>query len=196
MTEAAAVKSPQNDPNGPWSSLGAWRLNGHAERTISFNMGDGLTNVSVRCGIDDYKLTLEGASYTASGKLGPNGRLDATLEGHRLVAWALPDGDYLQIFLDNETARLEVVDPLRTTSSLPGSLGGLEAPMPGTIISLLVEAGAEVTQGAPLLILEAMKMEHTVRAPSAGRVNRFRYAVGDQVPDGAELVDFDPDSKL
>jgi 3-methylcrotonyl-CoA carboxylase alpha subunit len=75
-------------------------------------------------------------------------------------------------------------------------MGGLEAPMPGTIISLLVEPGAEVTQGTPLLILEAMKMEHTVRAPSAGRVNRFRYAVGDQVPDGAELVDFDPDSKL
>ncbi len=196
MTDAASVKSPQSDPNSPWSSLGAWRLNGHAERTISFNMGDGLTNVSVRCGIDDYTLTLEGASYAAFGKLGPNGRLDATLEGHRLVAWAFPDGDYLQIFLDDETARLEVVDLLRTTNSLPGSLGGLEAPMPGTIISLLVEAGAEVTQGTPLLILEAMKMEHTVRAPSAGRVNRFRYAVGDQVPDGAELVDFDPDSKL
>lgn len=196
MSEAASVKSPQSDPNSPWSNLGAWRLNGHAERTISFKMSDGLSNVSVRCGPADYTLTLNGISYAAFGNLGPNGRLDAAIAGQRLVAWALPDGDYLQIFLDDETARLEVVDPLRTAHSRPVSLGGLEAPMPGTIISLLVEAGAEVTQGAPLLILEAMKMEHTVRAPSAGRVNRFRYAVGDQVPDGAELVDFDPDSKL
>jgi len=47
-----------------------------------------------------------------------------------------------------------------------------------------------VDKGAPLLILEAMKMEHTITAPKNGRVRAFRYAAGDQVADGAELVDF------
>jgi 3-methylcrotonyl-CoA carboxylase alpha subunit len=49
-----------------------------------------------------------------------------------------------------------------------------------------------VEKGAPLLILEAMKMEHTITAPAAGTVKGFRFAVGDQVGDGAELVDFEP----
>jgi 3-methylcrotonyl-CoA carboxylase alpha subunit len=50
-----------------------------------------------------------------------------------------------------------------------------------------------VDKGAPLLILEAMKMEHTIAAPAPGLLKTFRYAVGDQVAEGAELVEFEPD---
>jgi 3-methylcrotonyl-CoA carboxylase alpha subunit len=63
--------------------------------------------------------------------------------------------------------------------------------MPGKVIALIAAEGATVDKGAPLLILEAMKMEHTITAPSAGTVKAFRFAVGDQVGDGAELVDFE-----
>ena len=70
--------------------------------------------------------------------------------------------------------------------------GGLLAPMPGKVIALIAEAGATVEKGAPLLILEAMKMEHTITAPAAGTVKGFHFAVGDQVGDGMELVDFEP----
>ena len=56
----------------------------------------------------------------------------------------------------------------------------------------MLDAGATVDKGAPLLILEAMKMEHTITAPAAGTVKGFFYAVGDQVGDGAVLVDFEP----
>jgi 3-methylcrotonyl-CoA carboxylase alpha subunit len=62
--------------------------------------------------------------------------------------------------------------------------------MPGRIIALLAEPGSRLEKGAPLLILEAMKMEHTLRAPAAGTVKALRCAVGDQVKEGAELVDF------
>jgi 3-methylcrotonyl-CoA carboxylase alpha subunit len=50
-----------------------------------------------------------------------------------------------------------------------------------------------VEKGAPLLILEAMKMEHTIAAPAAGTVKAFRFNVGEQVSDGAELVEFEAD---
>jgi 3-methylcrotonyl-CoA carboxylase alpha subunit len=191
MSDAASVASPSIDPDSPWCTLGAWRLNGQARREISFSLGDDLSTVSVLYGAADFTLTVEGASHTVRGELDPDGRLDATIDGQRIVAWTVPDGDFLHIFLDGESSRLEIVDPLRRSSRQVDSLGGLHAPMPGTILSLLVEPGTDVTPGTPLLVLEAMKMEHTVKAPSAGRVNRFRYAVGDQVAEGAELVDFE-----
>ena len=66
--------------------------------------------------------------------------------------------------------------------------GSLMAPMPGNIIGVLVEAGEQVAVGAPLMILEAMKMEHTISAPLEGVVERVNFAVGDQVAEGAELL--------
>ncbi|HUY03123.1 MAG TPA: acetyl-CoA carboxylase biotin carboxyl carrier protein subunit, partial [Rhodocyclaceae bacterium] len=60
-------------------------------------------------------------------------------------------------------------------------------------VALLAAVGARVAKGEPLLILEAMKMEHTIAAPAAGVVNSFRFGVGEQVSDGAELVEFEID---
>ena len=74
-----------------------------------------------------------------------------------------------------------------------GHGGGLVSPMPGKILSLIATPGAMVKRGAPLLVMEAMKMEHTINAPSAGKVVSFCYAVGDQVAEGAELVEFEDD---
>lgn len=71
-----------------------------------------------------------------------------------------------------------------------GAQGGLTAPMSGKVIALLAQPGATVEKGAPLLILEAMKMEHTITAPASVTVMGFRFGVGDQVSDGAELLDF------
>ncbi|MGB6054423.1 MAG: biotin/lipoyl-containing protein, partial [Burkholderiaceae bacterium] len=68
--------------------------------------------------------------------------------------------------------------------------GRLTAPMPGKIVALLVEAGAKVDKGTPLLIMEAMKMEHTISAPADGSVEELLYAVGDQVAEGAQLLSF------
>ena len=62
--------------------------------------------------------------------------------------------------------------------------------MNGTIVALLAEPGSRVEADTPLLVMEAMKMEHTIRAPAAGTVNAFYYQPGDLVDGGAELLDF------
>jgi 3-methylcrotonyl-CoA carboxylase alpha subunit len=62
--------------------------------------------------------------------------------------------------------------------------------MPGKIVQLMVAPGANVAKGAPLLIMEAMKMEHTISAPANGKVEALNYAVGDQVAEGAQLLSF------
>ena len=69
--------------------------------------------------------------------------------------------------------------------------GSLASPMPGKVIALIATPGEKVPKGAPLLILEAMKMEHTIAAPSNGVVKIFHFAVGDQVEEGVELLEFE-----
>jgi 3-methylcrotonyl-CoA carboxylase alpha subunit len=68
---------------------------------------------------------------------------------------------------------------------------GLQAPMNGKVVSLLVEPNAPVETGASLLIMEAMKMEHTIKAQTAGKVLQFHFGPGDLVEGGASLLDFE-----
>jgi 3-methylcrotonyl-CoA carboxylase alpha subunit len=68
--------------------------------------------------------------------------------------------------------------------------GRLTAPMPGKVVAVLAEKGKEVKKGDALVIMEAMKMEHTISAPHDGVVEEILYAVGDQVADGAPLLAF------
>src|SRR3546814_3516474 len=70
-----------------------------------------------------------------------------------------------------------------------GHAGGLTAPMPGKIISISVKAGDTVKGGDALLVMEAMKMEHTITAPADGTVQEVFFQVGEQVRDGVELTD-------
>lgn len=68
------------------------------------------------------------------------------------------------------------------------SAGGLLSPMPGKILKVMVASGDQVTKGQALLVMEAMKMEHTLKAPYDGLVSKLPYKVGDQVQGGEELL--------
>ncbi len=69
--------------------------------------------------------------------------------------------------------------------------GHLIAPMSGTVIAVMVKVGDRVAKGAPLVILEAMKMEHTIVAPAEGVVRAVNFRAGERVGEGADLVDVD-----
>jgi propionyl-CoA carboxylase alpha chain len=72
--------------------------------------------------------------------------------------------------------------------------GSLQAPLPGTIVSVRVEPGEHVAAGQVLVALEAMKMEHLIRAPHAGTVAEVRVSVGDQVETASVLLVVDADA--
>jgi 3-methylcrotonyl-CoA carboxylase alpha subunit len=69
--------------------------------------------------------------------------------------------------------------------------GRLTAPMPGSVVEVLVKEGEAVEPGRALMIIEAMKMEHTIVAPMAGRVARVRFSPGEQVKEGDQLIAFE-----
>ena len=96
--------------------------------------------------------------------------------------------DTLHVFANGSRTAFEVIDPLAHAGEGAAEPGSLSAPMPGRVTALLVEAGATVKRGTPLMVLEAMKMEHTINAPIDGVVTAIHYKVGDQVGDGAMLA--------
>ena len=126
-----------------------------------------------------------------------DGRLAIRLGDDTFVATVVrrqtADGVDYALFADGTSRRLRLVDPLDVTQyeAAAADETAVRAPLPGKIIDLRIKAGDTVSKGQPLLVLEAMKMEHTLTAPADGTVKSVRYAVGEQVAEGAELVEFE-----
>jgi 3-methylcrotonyl-CoA carboxylase alpha subunit len=97
---------------------------------------------------------------------------------------------FLVVFAAGASHTLSLIDPLAPRGIEEDAAGRLTAPMPGRIVQVMVQKGVQVKRGAPLLILEAMKMEYTIAAPADGRIAEVRYSLGDVVEEGAELISF------
>ncbi len=179
------------DPWSPWHARDGWRMNLSAARMIGFRDGDKLVEAQVRYRGDQWSITLNGETTQARGRKLEGDAFAVELDDRRLIASVLAVDDKRSIFLNGSTYSLLRDDPLHLVEAGGAQGGGLTAPMPGKVVALLAEAGQKVDKGTPLLILEAMKMEHTITAPAAGVVKAFCYAAGEQVADGAALVEFE-----
>ena len=182
------------EAQSPWHRLDAWRLNGQAWWRMGFRAGEtGIEVDAAAAGAaGHWEFLSEGRRLRASGRWTPDGEVEASVGGRRIVAAVVPQGDKRHVFLDGRSIVLTYADPLGVAGAEHEEEGtGLLSPMPGKVIALLAKPGAAVEKGAPLLVLEAMKMEHTISAPHAGTVKSFRFAAGDQVEEGVALVEFE-----
>ncbi len=185
----------------PWAARDSWRLNEQAEETIFLHepMADGadVARIKVTHMPGFWQLALGGGTHYrhASGVLAVDGTLRADLDGHRLTAVWLRSGVELDVLHpDGPPRRFTLQSPGAHRAQGKGApRGRLTAPMPGRIAAFLVAPGAKVGANAPVLVLEAMKMEHMLRAPSAGIVREYTFALGDQVEEGVLLVTFEPE---
>ncbi|CAG0983972.1 partial 3-methylcrotonyl-CoA carboxylase alpha subunit, partial [Rhodocyclaceae bacterium] len=189
---ARTAAASDRDPHSPWHLRDGWRLNASFRRPLLFRFGEAEKTVSVSYARGGYELELDGIGTAARGERTGNSTLRIELGGMRLPATVIAAGEKRHVFLHGRAWQLACVDPLYHAGEGVGEGGGLAAPMPGKVIALIARPGSEVEQGAPLLILEAMKMEHTIAAPAKGLLKAFRFGVGDSVAEGAELVDFEP----
>ena len=187
-----AAKS-SGDPWSPWHARDGWRMNLSAARIIGFRDGESLVEAQVRYQRDQWRITINGRSALARGRKLEGDRIAVEFDDRRLIASVVAVDDKRSVFLQGSTYSLLRDDPLHLVEAGGAHGGGLTAPMPGKVVALLAQAGQKVEKGAPLLILEAMKMEHTITAPTAGTVKAFCYAAGEQVADGAALVEFEGD---
>jgi len=179
------------DRGSPWRALDGWRLNGRAERKLALRLQETVQEVVVVVVSGGYRLALNGRYVRASGTLGRGGAVHAQLDDSRINAAVVITGERRHVFYRGHSWPLALVNTLYVGGEGEDVEGGLRAPMPGKVVTLIAEPGAIVEKGTPLLVLEAMKMEHTITAPRKGKVVSFHVAEGDQVVDGAELVEFE-----
>jgi 3-methylcrotonyl-CoA carboxylase alpha subunit len=188
---AAAARS--GEPFSPWARVDGWRLNGESRQEFSFRDGAEERVVAARAKAGNWRLQLGDRTVIAGGERRPDGTLSLVLDGVRKRVTVLDHGSETAVFADGESWRLVEIDPLAPSAGEDPTAGRLTAPMPGRVTALTVAAGAKVRRGEPLMIIEAMKMEHTVAAPADGVVEAVRFAVGDLVEEGAELIALVPE---
>jgi len=198
-TEAVALAAldralPASPPAAPWETTDGWRLNAPARRRLVLMDGDRPRVVVITREGAGHGLDIDGERLAARATRAADGSLAAEIDGVRRRASVVWRGALASVFVDGDCWRLRAHDPLAIEIAEAVGSGHLTAPMPGRIVEVLVAPGAEVAVGARLLVLEAMKMEHTIAAPRAGRVVRIAFAAGAVVEEGAELIVIDGDA--
>ena len=138
-----------------------------------------------------YALDLPGGRVEVTGEIAVDGTLRAVLDGRRVSAAIVRQGRDMIVILGGVNHRLWLDNPLDAAADEQAYGGRMTAPMPGKVVKVHVSPGQDVADGAALIVLEAMKMEHTIAAPSAGRVAAVYYAAGDVVEEGVELLTLD-----
>jgi 3-methylcrotonyl-CoA carboxylase alpha subunit len=173
----------------PWSRRDGWRLHGGARRRFDLEV-DGAAQAVTLTRLHDGATVLEIGErrWPIAARVRADGRHDVTLGDRRLVLSVLRDGEKVAVFAPEGSAVVTETDRLAHAGDRAGEGGKLTAPMPGKLLQLLVDTGDRVEAGQPLAVMEAMKMEHTLHAPRDGEVGELLYRVGDQVPEGAELL--------
>ncbi|MFQ5775925.1 MAG: acetyl/propionyl/methylcrotonyl-CoA carboxylase subunit alpha [Kiloniellaceae bacterium] len=193
QAEARARRS--NDPYSPWHQTTGWRLNVETHTRLAFRDGDAEPAVTVYYRPDGYLLELPGGRMGARGEIGPDGTLLADLDGRRFPASVVRRGGELNVLLRGGIHRLHVVDPLEAVPEEEAGAGRVAAPMPGKVVKVYVAPGQAVVRGAPLVVLEAMKMEHSLFAPGDGTIAAVHCSAGDLVEEGAELIAFEAEGR-
>ncbi len=177
----------------PWSRRDGWRLFGTAERPLHLQVGgQPLPAALLRQHGGGLLLRVGAQTWPFRARALGGDRFDLTLGDARQTLAAYARGEQVAVFAGHGSALVSVIDPLAHAGDTAAPGGRLAAPMPGKVVSFLVTAGAVVKRGQAVAVMEAMKMEHTLHAPRDGRVAELRYAVGDLVAEGDELLRLAP----
>jgi 3-methylcrotonyl-CoA carboxylase alpha subunit len=159
--EAEQRAALSTDPYSPWCAVDSWRMNLASEQKISFLVQGEVKNV----------------------RAGEGGRRATIFSDHEKI-YLLVDGQRYQFTIVNP-------DTIDHAQHATESKAHLIAPMPSKVVALLVKVGEQVKRGTPLIVVEAMKMEHTIHAPADGAVKEWYFQVGALVQEGVELLEFE-----
>jgi 3-methylcrotonyl-CoA carboxylase alpha subunit len=191
----AEASAARRDAQSPWHTFG-WMPVGRRERMFLFRAGQGVEKkVTLHYGNGPSTLVVDNNDEIGfASRASELGGYDVTLGGVKSHIAAIIEGQ--ELYLRTRKGRFELhwVDPFGGEDEEQAGEDKIVAPLPGTVVALLAEEGATLEKGAPILTLEVMKMEQTLRAPFAGVLKKIKCKVGDIVQEGVELAEIEPAS--
>jgi 3-methylcrotonyl-CoA carboxylase alpha subunit len=185
--------SSHQDPYSPWSLGNAWRANEQHLQDLEIIVGDNTFLVQVvQTGVGSqcvFSISVGQQNYHCAGVIEKN-QLTSTINGHKTVANVNAHQDSYSVFCYGKVIRFKSLQADLGETQDNAADTGFIAPMNGTVVTILVEPNQQVEKGQTLMVMEAMKMEHSLKAPAAGCVSEFYFKAGELVDGGAELLAF------
>jgi 3-methylcrotonyl-CoA carboxylase alpha subunit len=186
------AKAAQAEAHSPWRTSG-WMPVGRRRRVFMFRHGhEAEPAISLQYGNGPATLSIGEREFAFTFSSTNDGGFDLTLDGLKSHVVGVIEGHELYVRTRNGRFDLHWVDPFGGDDEEQVGEDKIVAPLPGTVVALLAEVGATLEKGAPILTLEVMKMEQTLRAPFAGVLKVIKCKVGDIVQEGVELAEVEP----
>ena len=173
-------------PESPWQAHNGWRIGAHAPSTFRFDLASEEPEVTVAVWGTPQQATVSVAGRSAldatvrRGQTAGGAAARTTIGGRSVESHWCRANDILHLVEDGRSWAIRVVTKTPRTLANSVSVPELRSPMPGAVVAIRVNDGDEVDEGAVIIVVEAMKMEHVLRATTAGRVD-LRVTVGTQV---------------
>ena len=186
------AKAARAEAHSPWRTAG-WMPVGRRRRVFTFRHApEAAQEICLHYGSGPAALSIGEREFTFASSPREDGGFDLTLNGMKSHVVAVIEGHELYLRTRNGRFDLHWVDPFGGDDEEQVGEDKIVAPLPGTVVALLAEVGARLEKGAPILTLEVMKMEQTLRAPFAGVLKALKCKVGDIVQEGVELAEVEP----
>ena len=185
---ARSASRVAGEPVSPWALSDAfWPNQPDSSIDYEYAQGEARYQMAIVPGGNGFMLRLPHSTPCAAARIDGE-RITLTLGETQFTARVLCSGKHRVVLVAGERYEFDAVDRYAPPEADEGHGGHLTAPMPGSVVSVLVAVGDHVKKGQPLIIMEAMKMEHTIVAPLDGVVDAIYFAAKEQVKEGAELV--------
>jgi len=185
------------DPTSPFAHLTGARFNHNLQQIVSLtHEGKSMSARVTSMGGNQFSVKIGDKNYSVNAKLTQNPQRNFTelvtdIDGDISKQRVVVNSDTVTLFTKEGSKEFRKPLPRYKSAGVGGgSLGDAVAPMPGVIEKVVVEDGAEVQAGDPLIIMIAMKMEYVIKAPKAGTVKKVNSKLGDFVEKGKVLVSF------
>ncbi|MBL4895023.1 MAG: hypothetical protein JKY59_09200 [Emcibacter sp.] len=185
---AMAELEPQLSGSDPWDYSDGWRMNLDLKTVLTFVDREISRDIQVTYRKNSFHLAIEGEELDVRILSHKGTNLDIIVDGHKISARVIKDGQDFTIFHNSTISYLHHYLAGAEGEEETGGSGVIITPMPGKVSQVMVAEGDTVELGQPLMILEAMKMEHTIKAQVTGRVEGLTLSAGDQVADGEVLI--------
>ncbi|WP_406672458.1 acetyl/propionyl/methylcrotonyl-CoA carboxylase subunit alpha [Natronospira sp.] len=185
----------EEDPTSPWTQPDGWRVSGDGGLRVRLAAAGEEQDVWLQSvGPEQWALSIGEDSLAVELVEVEPEALVLAIDGHVQRFDVLADAQDLQITEAGVSHVLKRIDPYAAAGGAAADEAHPGSPMPGRIVAVHVKEGDRVETGDPILVLEGMKMEFTVKAGVAGTVEKLKYGEGDMVEAEVPLVDIQADA--